>query len=58
MMKLGFQDYFYGSIFVAFFIALGYLIFTAEATWVECEKRGGVMIKGTNGNICAKIERI
>jgi hypothetical protein len=57
-MKLSFQDYFYGSIFVAFFIALGYLIFTAEATWVECEKRGGVMIKGTNGNICAKIERI
>jgi hypothetical protein len=58
MMKLGFQDYFFGSIFLAVFIALGYVILTAEATWVECEKRGGVVLETKNGHICAKVERI
>lgn len=58
MMKLGFQDYFFGSIFLAFFIAIVYLMYTSEKRWVECEKRGGVVLKASGGYICAKVERI
>jgi len=58
MMNLSFQDYFFGSLFVAFFVVLGYVILTAEPKWQECEKKGGVMLKSQGSYICVKVERI